>query len=127
MYTSDSFVNFCRKNGIKKELTTRYTPQQNGVAEKKNKTIVEMERSMMKAKGLSTEYWRKAVAIVVYLINKCPTKVVYDKILLESWSQHRWIVEHLRVFICVAYELVPKEQRQKLDDKGLKCIFIGYS
>ena len=53
-YTSNMFVNFCRKNGIKKELTTSYTSQQNGVAERKNMTIVEMARSMMKEKWLPT-------------------------------------------------------------------------
>ena len=86
-----------------------------------------MARSMMKEKGLPTEFWGEAVATVVYLINRSPTKVVYDKIPMEAWSQGRWTVEHLRVFGCVAYAHVPKEQRQKLDDKGVKCIFIGYS
>ena len=82
---------------------------------------------MMKAKGLPTEYWGEAVATTVYLINRCPTKSVRDKIPLEAWSRNRWTVEHLRVFRCVAYAHVPKEKRQKLDDKGVKCIFTGYS
>ena len=55
-YTSISFIIFCRKYGIKKELTASYTPQQNGVAERKSRTIVEMARSMMKEKGLPTEF-----------------------------------------------------------------------
>ena len=55
-YTSNTFVNYCRNHGIKKELTASYTPQQNGVAERKNRTIVEMARSMMKEKGLPTEF-----------------------------------------------------------------------
>ena len=46
---------------------------------------------------------------------------------MEEWSQGRWRIAHLRVFGCVAYAHVPKEQRQKLDDKGVKCIFTGYS
>lgn len=79
-YTSNQFVNFCRKNGIKKELTANYTLHQNGVAERKNKTIVEMARSMMKAKGLPIEYWGEVVAIVVYLVNRSPTKAIRDKI-----------------------------------------------
>ena len=81
----------------------------------------------MKEKGLPTEFWGEVVAIVVYLINRCPTKAVHDKIPLVAWSHGRWTVEHLRVFGCVAYAHVPKEQRQKLDDKGVKCIFTGYS
>ena len=73
-YTSNSIVNYCRNHRIKKELTASYTPQQNGVVERNNRTIVEMARSMMKVKGLPTEY----------LINKCPTKSVCDKIPLEA-------------------------------------------
>ena len=126
-YTSNMFVIFCRKNDIKKELTTNYTPQQNGVTERKKRTIVEMERSMMKEKGLPTKYWGEVVATTIYLINKCPTKFVHDKIPLEAWSRNRWTIEHLRVFGFVAYAYVPKEKREKLDEKGVKCIFIGYS
>ena len=63
----------------------------------------------------------------VYLINRCPTKAVRDKISMKTWSRERWTVEHLRVFGCVAYAHVLKEKRQKLDEKGVKCIFIGYS
>ena len=97
------------------------------MAERKSKTIVEMVRSMMKEKGLPTEFSRKVVAIAIYLINRCPTKAVRDRIPMEAWSQIRWIVEHLRVFRCVAYAHVPKEKRKKLYDKGVKCIFKGYN
>ena len=61
------------------------------------------------------------------MINRCPTKLVHDKNPLEAWSRNRWIVEHLRVFKCVAYTHVSKEQRQELDEKGVKCMFIGYN
>ena len=57
--------------------------------------------------------------------NRGPTILGHDKIPLEAWSRNIWIVEHLRVFRCVAYAHVPKEQRQKLDDKGVRCIFTG--
>ena len=97
------------------------------MAKRKNRTIVEMERIMVKKKGLPTKYWGEVVATTIYLINRCPTKPVCDKIPLEAWSRNRWIVEHLRVFKCVAYAHVPKEQRQKQDEKGVKCIFIGYN
>ena len=56
-YISREFFNFCKDHGIHKQFTTRYTPQQNGVAERKNRTIMEMARSMLKAKHLSNEYW----------------------------------------------------------------------
>ena len=86
MWTNNSFINFCREHSIKKELIASYTPQQNGVARRKNRTIVEMERSMMKEKGLPTEFWGEVVATTVYLINRFPTKVVCDRIPIEAWS-----------------------------------------
>ena len=62
------------KNDIKKELTTNYTLQKNGVAERKEMTIIEMKRSMMKEKGLPTKYLGETIAKKMYLINRCPTK-----------------------------------------------------
>jgi hypothetical protein len=126
-YISNEFLNFCKEHGIKKQFTTRYTPQQNGVAERKNRTIQEMARSMLKAKGLSNEFWGEAVATAIYLLNRCPTKSVCNMIPQEAWSKKNPSVEHLRVFGCVAFAHIPKERRQKWDDKGEKCIFIGYS
>ena len=64
------FINFCKKNDIKKELIASYTLHQNGVAERKNGTIVEMARSMMKEKGFPAEYWGEVVATKIYLINR---------------------------------------------------------
>eukprot|EP00253_Pinus_taeda_P017159 PITA_17159 len=56
-HISKEFLHFCRENGIHKQFTTRYTPQQNGVAERKNRTIMDMARSMLKAKHLPNDYW----------------------------------------------------------------------
>ena len=80
------------------------------MAKTKNRTIIEMAKSMMKEKGLLIEFLGEAMATEVYLINRCPTKAVHDKIPMEVWSQRRWTVEHLWVFGCVAYVHVPKEQ-----------------
>ena len=55
-FCSNNFQNFCEMNGIKRQLTTAYTPQQNGVAERKNCTVVEMARSMLQTKGLNNSY-----------------------------------------------------------------------
>ena len=67
------------------QFTTRYTPQQNGVVEQKNMTIMNMARSMVSHKKLSDEYWAEVVACSVYLLNKSPTVIVQDKILEEAW------------------------------------------
>lgn len=125
-YTSRAFQEFCKENGIKHQLTAAYTPQQNGVSERKNRTILDMARSMLKGKHMPTSFWAEAVACAVYLLNRCPTKSVRFKTPLEVWNGHKPGVSHLKVFGCIAYAHVPDQKRTKLEDKGEKCIFIGY-
>eukprot|EP00253_Pinus_taeda_P016095 PITA_16095 len=107
--------------------SARYTPQQNGVAERKNMTIMDMARSMLKAKNLPNDYWAEAVNCAAYILNKCPTKAVMNRVREEAWSGRKQGVTHMRVFGCVAYAHIPDQLRRKLDSKGEKCIFIGYS
>ena len=126
-YISKEFLRFCRENGIHKQFTTRYTPQQNGVADRKNGTIMDMARSMLKAKHLPNYYWVQAVHCAVYIWNRCPTKAVMNKVSEEAWSGGKQGVTHMKVFGCVAYADIPNQLRKKLDSKGEKCIFIGYS
>jgi hypothetical protein len=125
-YKSNEFLEYCRYHGIKKQFTTSYTPQQNGVAERKNRTIMEMARSMLKGKNLSNEYWAEAVACAVYILNRSPTKIVRNMVPQEAWSGKHHSVSHFKVFGCIAYAHIPKQTRSKLDDKSEKCIFIGY-
>ena len=79
-YDCNAFVNFCRLNGIKRQFTTRYTPQQNGVEERKNRKIMNMARSMLKAKHLSNDFWGEAVSCSIYILNRSATKSVKDKV-----------------------------------------------
>eukprot|EP00253_Pinus_taeda_P026417 PITA_26417 len=85
-YIFKEFLLFCRDNGIHKQFTARYTPQQNGVAKRKNRAIMDMARSMLKAKHLPNEYWAEAVNCAAYTLNRCPTKAVMNKVLEEAWS-----------------------------------------
>ena len=73
---SNEFLNFCKIHGIQKKFTARYTPQQNGIAKRKNRTIMEMACNMLAANHFSNEYWGEAVANVVYIMNQCLTKSV---------------------------------------------------
>eukprot|EP00253_Pinus_taeda_P009922 PITA_09922 len=126
-YISKEFLRFCRENGIHKQFTARYTPQQNGVAERKNRTIMDMARSMLKAKHLPNDYWAEAVNCAVYILNRCRTKAVMNRVPAEAWSGRKQGVTHMRVFGCVAYAHIPDQLRRKLDSKGEKCLFIGYN
>jgi len=85
-----------------------------------------MVRGMLKAKQMPKEFWAEAVATAVYILNRCPTKTVQEMTPEEAWSGRRPSIRHLRVFGCIAYAHVPDQIRKKLDDKGERCIFIGY-
>jgi hypothetical protein len=82
---------------------------------------------MKKFKGLSTKYWAKAVHIAVYLINRSPTPALDGKTPYEAWYGFKPKVNHLRLFGSTCYALVPKEKVTKLENRSMKCIFIGCS
>ena len=85
-----------------------------------------MERSMLKGKNLSIEYWTEVVAYAVYILNKSPTKIMRDMIPQQTWSGKHHDVSNFKVFGCIAYACVPKQTMSKLDDKSEKWIFVGY-
>ncbi|KAJ0590261.1 putative RNA-directed DNA polymerase [Helianthus annuus] len=126
-YCSKSFQEYLRLNGIRHQLTNSYTPQQNGVAERKNRTLMELSRSMMNLKQLPNCYWAEAVACTTYILNRTITKTRPNITPFEAWNGQKPNVEHLRVFGCLAYALVPKQHRDKLSNKTIKTIFVGYS
>ena len=78
-YLSNDFNTFCKYCGIKREKTTLYSPQQNGVAERMNRTLMEKARSMLSGAGLEQKFWAEAVATTYYLINRSPTSALVDK------------------------------------------------
>ena len=104
-----------------------YTPQQNGVAERKSMSLMEMARCMVKSQFLPHAFWLEAVMCATYVLNRCPTKALQSITPYEAWHGRKPFVAHLHVFGCLAYALVPVQHRRKLDDKVVKCIFVGYS
>ena len=120
------FTYFCKQHGMQRQFTTRYTPQHNGVVERKNQTIMNMARSMLSHKKLSDDYWDEVVACSVYLLNRSPTVSVQDKIPEEAWSGTKTSVAHLQVCCYAAFSHVPDEIRRKMDiKKNERCIFTG--
>ena len=126
-FTSFDFNEYCSSNGIVRQLTAAYTPQQNGAAERKNRTIMNMVRCMLTKKLVPKEFWPEAVNWVVHLLNRCPIFVVKDKTPEEAWSGFKPSVEHFKVFGCIGHVHIPDKNRQKLDDKSLQCVFLGLS
>ncbi|KAL5562281.1 hypothetical protein UlMin_032028 [Ulmus minor] len=68
------------------QLTVGYAPEQNGMSERKNKTVMETERAMLMEKGLPKTFWAEAIYTAVYLLNRCPTNAVKDNTPFEAWS-----------------------------------------
>ena len=97
-YASLEFGKFCEDIGLERQLTVAYSPQQNGVTERKNRTIVEMARSMLHEKGMPYHFWGEVVNTAVYLLNRCPTKAVENLTPFEAYSGRKPSVKHLRVF-----------------------------
>jgi transposase InsO family protein len=100
-YISKAFDDFLSKYGITRQTSSPCTPQQNGVAEHANRTILEMVRSMIHAQRLGHEFWAEAVCNAVYIRNRCPTKAVEGMTPEEAWSGRMPHVSYMRVFGCV--------------------------
>ena len=121
-----SFEAHLKACGIRHELTTPKTPEQNGAAERLNCTLVETTRVMLLDSGLHQKFWAEAISTAAYLRNRSPTSAVEGVTPHEAWYGRKPRVEHLRVFGCTAYVHVPKDERGKLDSKTKKCTLLGY-
>ncbi|GLU09096.1 hypothetical protein SLE2022_259720 [Rubroshorea leprosula] len=126
-YNSHEFANFCETHGIKRQLTAAYTPQQNGVCERKNRTILNMVRSLLKKSSIPKNFWPETVNWSIHILNRSPTFAVQNMTPKEAWSGRKPGVDHFKIFGCIAYAHIPDEKRKKLDDKGEKSIFLGVS
>ena len=127
-YLSKEFRSYLKSKGIHQELTVPYSPQQNSVAERMNRTLMESARSMMTHAGIPDKYWTKAVECAAYTRNRTPTTAFKEKKTpFEVWYGRKPNISHLRVFGRMAYAHIPDSQRQKLDKKAVKLRFVGYS
>lgn len=136
-YTLDNgseFINtmmdeYCKELGINLHKTAPYTPQQNGVVERMNQTVVNMARAMMIQSGVPLEFWYLAVSTAVYLRNRSITTALKDGITAyEMWNFRKPSVNHLKVFGCLAHRLIRKELRNnKYSPVTSSGVMIGYT
>ena len=125
-YVSGEFNSFCNENGITREFSNPKTPEQNGVAERYNRTMIESARSMLHHAKLPLVFWAEAVQTAVYLRNRSPTVALENKTPFECWYGRKPDVSNMRVFGSLCYVHIPVSERQKLDAKSYKGIFAGY-
>ena len=121
-----TFAAYYADEGIGRQLTAPYSPQQNGVVEHRNQTIISTARSLMKSKGVHARFWGEAVITTVYLLNRSLTKSVEGKTPFEVWHGYKPDVSYLRVFGCVAHVKNTKPHQAKLDDRSTPMVLFGY-
>eukprot|EP00252_Welwitschia_mirabilis_P002409 TRINITY_DN1235_c0_g1_i6.p1 TRINITY_DN1235_c0_g1~~TRINITY_DN1235_c0_g1_i6.p1 ORF type:complete len:1428 (+),score=264.56 TRINITY_DN1235_c0_g1_i6:585-4868(+) len=124
-YMDKNFGAYLESNGIIHQTSCAYTSEQNGVAERKNRHILEVARSLMFTMNLPKGYWGDAVMAAAYLINRMPLRVLDYKSPVEVLQGKNSYTVPPRVFGCVCY--VHARNVGKLDPRALKCVFVGYS
>ena len=125
-YTFKEFWPYYGKEGITCHLTIVYTPKQNDVVERLNRTLLERSRSMLSQASLPLVFWVEVVSTTPYLVNLSPSSAIGFKTAFEI--MHGRVVNYsgLQSFGCDTYTHIPREKRTKLDPKATKCIFLGY-
>lgn len=114
--------------GIVHQTTVPHSPQQNGIAERTIRFVIEKARSMLAGSFLSKSYWQDAVQTAVYLKNRSPHRALGGSLTpFERWYNVKPNLAHLKVFGCRALVHVPSCERKKLDLKAKEFIFVGYS
>ncbi|KAJ0590430.1 putative RNA-directed DNA polymerase [Helianthus annuus] len=124
-FTSAEFNKYCKTNGIARQLTAPYSPQQNGVVERRNRTMLSTTRSMLKAMNMPQNFWGEAVRHAIYVLNRVPTKALVNKTPFEALKGRKPNLEHLKVFGCTAYAKVLPLQQKKLDDRSTPMVYLG--
>ena len=120
------FADLCAKHGIRHEFTAPYSPQQNGSAERKNRTLKEMVNAMLISCGLSQDMWGEAILTATYLLNKIHRKEK-EETPYELLMGRKPSYQYLRVWGCLAKVAIPTPNAQKIGTKSVDCIFIGYA
>ena len=113
-YTSSEFKEYLEAEGVRHELMIPKTPEQNGVAERINRTFVEAVCSMLIGAKLPEKVWAESLSTAVYLRNRSPSKAVVGMTPFEAWNNYKPDVSHLRVFGCTVYAHIEKDERSKL-------------
>ena len=124
-FVSHEFNSYCDISGIKRHLTAPYTPQQNGVVERRNRTLMEMARSLLKHMHMPNYLWGEAIRHATYLINRIATRSLQNQTPYEVLRGRVPNISHLRVFGCIGYAKVDKVHLKKLDDRTRVLVHLG--
>lgn len=125
-FLSHDFQSMLGELGIVHQTTCVYTPQQNGVAERKHRTILNMARSIRFQAFIPLQYWGECVSTSVYILNRLPSRVLGFQSSFERLYMHPPSLSHLRVFGCLCYAACPKVL-DKFSPRAIPAVLMGYS
>ncbi|KAH9751779.1 Integrase catalytic domain-containing protein [Citrus sinensis] len=126
-YTDGEFLVFCKQEGIQRQFTVAYTPQQNGVAKRMNRTLTERIRAMLRTAGIPNSFWAEVAKTACYIVNRSPSTKIGLKTAMEMWTGKPTDYSYLHAFGCPVYVMYNAQERTKLDAKSRRCIFLGYA
>ncbi|KAG9454499.1 hypothetical protein H6P81_007403 [Aristolochia fimbriata] len=125
-YVSHIFRSLLQSHGTLHQLSCPYTPQQNGVAERKHRHIVETARTLMLSSSVPKQFWGEAVLTSVYVFNRLPSPILQNSTPFTCPYGASPDYSILRVFDSTCFVLLPDRERDKLSAKSAMCVFLGY-
>ena len=127
-FENSSFIDYCNEHGVNHNFSAPRTPQQNGVVERKNRTLEDMTRTMLISSGLPRNFWAEALNTSCYIINRCMIRPILNKNPYELFKGRKPNIMHLRVFGCKCFvHNNGKNALGKFDPRSDEAIFLGYS
>ena len=124
-FVSSDFDIYCEESGIRRHLTAPYSPQQNGVVERRNMTLLEMTRSCLKHMSVPNYLWGEGIIHSTYLLNRIATRALKDLTPYEAFRGKKPNIAHLRVFGCICYAKIESKLLKKLDDRSRLLVHLG--
>jgi len=125
-YNNKKIKNFCKRNGIRKEFSPLYNPQNNGIAERLNRTLTNCTKTILHWSGLSLNFWDYAIKHATYIYNLIPHKSINNKIPDEVYFNKKVKLDHLKTFGFIAYYKNFNQNKQKFDINSKKGVYLGF-
>lgn len=120
-------IPFFLKIGISHHVSCPHTHQQNGIAERKHRHIVEIGLSLLAHASMLLKYWDEAFLVAAYLINRVPSRVIRFETPLERLFHQKTDYTALRTFGCACWPHLRPYNNHKLQFRSKQCVFLGYS
>jgi hypothetical protein len=125
-YFPQEFINYCEENGLIHQRSAPYTPQQNGLAERKSRTLVDMLNAMILSARLPFNLWGEALLTACHVHNRVLSKKIQSSP-YELWNGRKPNLNYFKMWGCIAYFRVPDPKRTKLGPRAIKSVFVGYA